>query len=295
MAVKKTGLGKGLNALIETYEENEKGKSVIEVSINHIEPGEGQPRQIFDAEKIESLAESIKEHGIIQPLIVTKEGSTYKIIAGERRWRAARIAGLEKVPVIERDATSKEIMELALIENIQREDLNPIEEAEAFERLINECSMTQDELAVLVGKSRPAITNTLRLLQFNNEIRNYLISGALSAGHARPLLSLDTQEEQIRFAADIIKKGYSVRQTEQLIKKYLKNKQIIEEAEVEENQEEVANQYDLQYMQDKLRSALGTKVKLDDKQGKGKIVIEYYSKDERERLLEYFLKEKYKN
>ena len=186
-------------------------------------------------------------------------------------------------------------MELALIENIQREDLNPIEEAEAFERLINECSMTQDELAVLVGKSRPAITNTLRLLQFNNEIRNYLISGALSAGHARPLLSLDTQEEQIRFAADIIKKGYSVRQTEQLIKKYLKNKQIIEEAEVEENQEEVANQYDLQYMQDKLRSALGTKVKLDDKQGKGKIVIEYYSKDERERLLEYFLKEKYKN
>ena len=127
MAVKKTGLGKGLNALIETYEENEKGKSVIEVSINHIEPGEGQPRQIFDAEKIESLAESIKEHGIIQPLIVTKEGSTYKIIAGERRWRAARIAGLEKVPVIERDATSKEIMELALIENIQREDLNPID------------------------------------------------------------------------------------------------------------------------------------------------------------------------
>ena len=295
MAVKKTGLGKGLNALIETYEENEKGKSVIEVSINHIEPGEGQPRQIFDAEKIESLAESIKEHGIIQPLIVTKEGSTYKIIAGERRWRAARIAGLEKVPVIERDATSKEIMELALIENIQREDLNPIEEAEAFERLINECSMTQDELAVLVGKSRPAITNTLRLLQFNNEIRNYLISGALSAGHARPLLSLDTQEEQIRFAADIIKKGYSVRQTEQLIKKYLKNKQIIEEAEVEENQEEAANQYDVQYMQDKLRSALGTKVKLDDQQGKGKIVIEYYSKDERERLLEYFLKEKYKN
>lgn len=295
MAVKKTGLGKGLNALIETYEENEKGKSVIEVSINHIEPGERQPRQIFDAEKIESLAESIKEHGIIQPLIVTKEGSTYKIIAGERRWRAARIAGLEKVPVIERDATSKEIMELALIENIQREDLNPIEEAEAFERLINECSMTQDELAVLVGKSRPAITNTLRLLQFNNEIRNYLISGALSAGHARPLLSLDTQEEQIRFAADIIKKGYSVRQTEQLIKKYLKNKQIIEEAEVEENQEEAANQYDVQYMQDKLRSALGTKVKLDDKQGKGKIVIEYYSKDERERLLEYFLKEKYKN
>lgn len=161
MAVKKTALGKGLSALIEdTIDENK--NSIIEVDINKVEPGPGQPRKNFDKEKIEALAASIKEYGMIQPLIVTKEKDVYYIIAGERRWRAARTAGFKTIPVIERSASTKEVMELALIENIQREDLNPIEEAEAYAKLIQEYSMTQEQVAEMVGKSRPSVANTLR-------------------------------------------------------------------------------------------------------------------------------------
>ena len=192
---KKGGLGQGLGALISTAAETDNGveeaqSGVKEVKISEIEPDSGQPRKNFDKEKIEALAESIKEHGLIQPIIVTKAEEGYKIIAGERRWRAARVAGLKTVPVIEREATPREIMELALIENIQREDLNPIEEAEAYEKLMTEYHITQEKLSSIVSKSRPAIANSLRLLNCDKPIRQMLIDGQLTAGHARAILAL---------------------------------------------------------------------------------------------------------
>ena len=177
---KKSGLGGGLNALFSADSvaavttapaQNEGGNSVFEVNINSVEPGDGQPRKSFDKEKIEQLAESIKEHGIIQPIIVSKSGKSYKIIAGERRWRAARVAGLKKVPVIEKEVTDRQILEMALIENIQREDLNPIEEAEAYSRLLSEYNMTQEELSKVVSKSRSAVANTMRILGLSKNVR----------------------------------------------------------------------------------------------------------------------------
>ncbi len=286
MTNKKSGLGKGIGALIAAAEEE--GKSVLEIPINDIEPGDGQPRQVFDKEKMEQLAVSIREYGVIQPLIVKKEGEIYKIIAGERRWRAARLAGLKVVPVIERNASSKEIMELALIENIQREDLNPIEEAEAYQRLIEEYAMTQEELSEKVGKSRSAITNFLRLLQFDGEIRSYLINGTLTAGHARALLALDNKEDRLKAAKEIRENDWSVRQTEQYVKKLLKSQS--EQSENREEEDTVLSSVEVKRVQNSLKNALGTKVKLEDKNGKGKIVIEYYSIEERERLFDYLTK-----
>lgn len=290
MAIKKTGLGKGIDALISPMHE-ELNDSVIEIDINDIEPGDGQPRQVFDEDKLSQLAQSIKEHGIIQPLIVTKEGSVYKLIAGERRWRAARIAGLKKVPAIERNATPQEVMELALIENIQREDLNPIEEAEAYSRLMTEHDITQERLSEIIGKSRSAIANTIRLLNFDNQIRKMIINEELSAGHARAILGLENEEERIMVAKEVVEKGYNVRQTENLVKKFIQNKnKVTAEPEVEDNDDYSFTQVEIKHIQNKLRSALGTKVKMDDSKGRGKIVIEYFSPDERERLIEYLTK-----
>ena len=298
MAAKRSALGKGLGALIsdkpdENENENE-NNHVIEIDINNIEPGKGQPRKNFDKDKIEALAASIKEHGIIQPLVVTKENDVYYIIAGERRWRAARVAGFKTVPVIERSASPKEVMELALIENIQREDLNPIEEAEAYEKLINEYDMTQEQVASVVGKSRPAVANTLRLLNFKDEIRKLLISGEISVGQARPILAINDEFEQATAAEYIIKNDFNARQSEEYVKKFIKlsennknklnnndNKKDINEIEEEFKKHEII------YVQDKLRASLGTKVTLNDNNGKGKITIEYYSKDERERIIDY--------
>lgn len=285
MAIKRSALGKGLGALITENTTLDTKNSVIEVDINKIEPGIGQPRKNFDKEKIEALAQSIKEHGIIQPLIVTKEKEIYYIIAGERRWRAARVAGIKKVPVIERNATTKEIMELALIENIQREDLNPVEEAEAYQKLIDEFEMTQDQVAGIVGKSRPAIANTLRLLKLSKEVRNFLISGELTVGQARPLLAIEKVIEQKSAADYIIKEGLNARQVEQYIKKLVSKK---ENSKKEKNiEKDIINKQEIKFVQDKLRTSLGTKVILSDNNGKGKITIEYYSADERERIIEF--------
>lgn len=289
MAIKRAGLGKGLGALITENTTYDEKNSVIEVDINKIEPGVGQPRKNFDREKIEALAESIKEHGIIQPLIVTKENDLYYIIAGERRWRAARVAGIKKVPVIEREASTKEVVELALIENIQREDLNPVEEAEAYNKLIKDYSMTQEQVATVVGKSRPAVANMLRLLNLSKEVRNMLISGEISVGQARPLLAIEKAKEQNEVAKYVVKAELNARQIEQYVKKYLNKKE--KNIEKEKISVDAVNKQEIKYVQDKLRASLGTKVTLNDKNGKGKITIEYYSKEERERLID-FLSEK---
>ena len=221
MAVKKSALGRGLGALLEDVKE-ETNNGVIEVEINKIEPGKGQPRKNFDKEKIEALAVSIKEHGIIQPLIVTKDKDIYRIIAGERRWRAAKIAGCKTIPVIERTASTQEIMELALIENIQREDLNPIEEAEAYSKLMKEFFMTQEQVSSVIGKSRSAIANTLRLLNFSEKIRTMLISGEITVGQVRPVLSLEGKELQDKAAVYIAESGLNARQAELYVKKLIK-------------------------------------------------------------------------
>ena len=288
MAVKKPALGKGLGALIENrIEENQ--NSVIEVEINQVEPGPGQPRKNFDKEKIDALAESIKEHGIIQPLIVTREENRYYIIAGERRWRAAKAAGFKTIPVIERNATTKEVLELALVENIQREDLNPIEEAEAYAKLLQDYSMTQEQVAAMVGKSRSAIANMLRLLHFSEKVKNLLISGELTTGQARPILALESMQEQDSAAEYILKSGLNARQAEQYVKKLTeKSKQKIQSDEKDISEQ--IKQQEVRFVQDRLRTSLGTKVILNDHNGRGKITIEYYSKDERERLIEFLTK-----
>lgn len=288
MAVKKPALGKGLGALIENrIEENQ--SSVIEVEINQVEPGPGQPRKNFDKEKIDALAESIKEHGIIQPLIVTREENRYYIIAGERRWRAAKAAGFKTIPVIERNATTKEVLELALVENIQREDLNPIEEAEAYAKLLQDFSMTQEQVAAIVGKSRSAIANMLRLLHFSEKVKNLLISGELTTGQARPILALESMQEQDSAAEYILKSGLNARQAEQYVKKLTeKSKQKIQSEEKDISEQ--IKQQEVRFVQDRLRTSLGTKVILNDHNGRGKITIEYYSKDERERLIEFLTK-----
>jgi len=288
MAVKKPALGKGLGAVIENrIEENQ--SSVIEVEINQVEPGPGQPRKNFDKEKIDALAESIKEHGIIQPLIVTREENRYYIIAGERRWRAAKAAGFKTIPVIERNATTKEVLELALVENIQREDLNPIEEAEAYAKLLQDYSMTQEQVAAMVGKSRSAIANMLRLLHFSEKVKNLLISGELTTGQARPILALESMQEQDSAAEYILKSGLNARQAEQYVKKLTeKSKQKIQSEEKDISEQ--IKQQEVRFVQDRLRTSLGTKVILNDHNGRGKITIEYYSKDERERLIEFLTK-----
>lgn len=294
MAAKKPALGRGLNAFIDARDDNaeETNNGVIEVEINKIEPGPGQPRKNFDKDKIEALANSIKEHGVIQPLIVKKENDRYYIIAGERRWRAARVAGFKTVPVIERTATTKEIMELALVENIQREDLNPVEEAEAYLKLMQDFEMTQEQVAALVGKSRPSIANMVRLVNFSDKVKQMLISGELTVGQARPILALEQQEEQDVAADEIVKNSWNARQAEQYIKKTMQKKTKTQSELQIENISSVLRQHEMNYVLDKLRTSLGTKVQLNDHNGKGKIIIEYYSKEERERLIDVLSKHK---
>ncbi len=294
MATKRSALGKGLGALLQDSSNAapaETGNSIIEIDINQIEPGMGQPRKVFDQEKIQALADSIKEHGIIQPIVVKKEGLVYRIIAGERRWRAARIAGLTKVPVIEREASNQQIVEMALIENIQREDLNPIEEANAYARLIQEYKMTQEKLSSIVGKSRSNIANMLRLLNFSEPVQEMLSTGEITIGQARPILAL-AEENHASVAQIIVEKGMNARQAEAYVKKIVEASKKGAAEPTEDPEKEIFYQREIEYMQQRLRTALGTKVKLDDRQGKGKIVIEYYSKDERERLLEYLTEKK---
>jgi len=272
----KKGLGKGLGALIINDENEDTG--LKELKLNEIEPNMNQPRKNFDDEKLQQLAESIKQHGIVQPIIVKKESEIYRIVAGERRWRAARLAGLNTVPVIIRELSNKQLMEIALIENLQREDLNPVEEAEAYDRLIKDYGMTQEEISKTVGKSRPAIANSIRLLSLNDRIKDYLISGDLSSGHARALIVIEDKEQQLEAAEEIISRSLNVRETEKLVKQYL-NKKIRKKAEKVFKEE-------LMEIEERFKNFFGTKVRLISGKNKGKIMIEYYSNEELDRIIE---------
>ncbi len=289
MSAVKKGLGKGLDIMIperiiETEEpktENVSRETLVHIS--DIEPNKSQPRKKFDEDALQELAESIKQYGVIEPLIVQKRDKYYEIIAGERRWRAARIAGLKEVPVIIKDYTPQEIVEIALIENIQREDLNPIEEAMAFHRLIQEFHLKQDELAERVSKSRAAVTNSMRLLKLDERVQQMLIDDMLSGGHARAILPIEDNEKQYNTACKIFDEKLSVRETEKLVKQLLSDKPQKQLAATREND------FIYRDLEEKIRKIVGTKVSIQQKQkNKGKIEIEYYSEDELERIIELF-------
>ncbi len=277
---------KAKNAAASKKSENIKTTTVdvsretSEIKLSLIEPNNGQPRKDFDEESLNELAASIKEHGVIQPIIVKKSGQTYRIIAGERRWRAARIAGLKEIPAIVREYDDRETAEIALIENIQREDLNSIEEAKAFRSLIDDYHLTQDELAKRVSKSRTAITNSLRLLQFDDDILELIESGELSAGHARAILSISGKKAQYKAAREIINNGLSVRDAEKLAKRYNSARKP------NDNRESRNNPY-IEALSDELTEKLHYKVKIVSRsKQKGKIEIEYSSLQELEQLSE---------
>ncbi len=288
MSTKRKGLGRGLDIMIpEQIKENEpENKDVSRetlVHISEIEPNKSQPRKRFDEDALQELADSIKQYGIIQPLIVQKQDKYYEIIAGERRWRAARIAGLKELPVIIKDYTQQEIVEIALIENIQREDLNPIEEALAYQRLIQEFNLKQDELADRVSKSRVTVTNSMRLLKLDERVQQMLIDEMLSSGHARTLLPIEDKEKQYIIACKVFDEKLSVRETEKLIKHILTEKVPKEVAATDERD------YIYRDLEDKIRNIIGTKVTIQKKQkNRGKIEIEYYSDEELERIIELF-------
>lgn len=277
---KKFGLGKGLGALIPEEKElkNIESKSNL-ISINLIKNNSEQPRKIFDNDKILELSESIKNHGIVQPLILRKVDNSYIIVAGERRWRAAKLAGLKEVPAIIMDLTDKDVLEISLIENIQRQDLNPIEEAISFKKLIDDFKITQDELSKRLGKSRTSLANTMRLLNLCESVQQYIIEGVISEGHGRALLAISDNKNQELIAQKIIDDTLSVRETEKLIKsintpKQKNNKNILDE-----------NIY-YKDIKDRLQNHFGTKVMINSKKNKGKIEIEYYSQEDLERILE---------
>lgn len=289
MNEKKRGLGRGLNALINTgpdIEVKEKSKDnndnkEVFVNISLVEPNRNQPRKEFDKEALSELADSIKQYGILQPIMVQKNGDMYEIIAGERRWRAAKEAGLKEVPVIVRDYDKQKIMEISIIENIQRENLNPIEEAMAYQCLMEEYGLKHDELADKVSKNRSTITNSMRLLRLSENIQQMIIDGKISTGHAKVLLSVEKKEEQENIAAELISKSLSVRELEKLVKKYIKPRKK------KENKETVDYSLFYKEYEDKLKDILGTKVQINTKdKNKGRIEIDYYSAAELERIVE---------
>ena len=286
----KKSLGKGLDALfgeeIEEKIENIEGKSVnglTELKITDIEPNVEQPRKIFEQEKIESLAESIKENGIMQPIVVSKMNDTYKIIAGERRWRAARVAGLKTVPVIIRnDITDSKVLELALIENIQRQDLNALEEANAFQVLMNEYGMTQEKVAQVVGKSRSAVANSVRLLNLDIRVQEMLNENRISEAHARAILPITSGDKQYEMALLIEKRGMTVRDVELLMRRRKKGK----------SNDKIEDIF-TKTLEDSMKGYLGTKVKIISKSNeKGKIVIEYMSNSDLDRIMDIIGMEK---
>lgn len=299
MAVKK-GLGKGLGNLIPESDKEAQKTKVVEkvvekkvivkepaetiVKINEVEPNKNQPRRTFDEDALLELAESIKQHGVIQPLIVKKRDKYYEIIAGERRWRAAKMAGLKEIPIVIKDLSDQEIMEVALIENIQREDLNPIEEAQAYQRLIKEYNYKQDELAEKVSKSRVAVTNSMRLLKLDERVQKMIIDDMISAGHARALLAITDSEKQYTIAMKVFDEKLSVRETEKLIKNL--DKQV--KPKVNTTPE---NDFIYRDIENKLKESMGTKVIIHNKDNnKGKIEIEYYSQDDFERIVDILKK-----
>ncbi len=289
----KKRVGRGLDSLISnkldaSIEEGAEevlaaGGGQVMLRLSDIEPNREQPRKVFEDRALEELADSIKRHGIVQPIIVRQNGSTYEIIAGERRWRAARLAGLTEVPVIIGNYSKQEAAEIALIENIQRQNLNAIEEAVAYQKLINEYSLKQEEVAERVSKNRSTITNSLRLLKLDDRVKQMVIDEQISAGHARALLSVKDNEKQVKLAYEIMSKEMSVRDAEQLVKQPEKK----EKKPVEKTPEPDFLEYEK--LEEELGSTLGTKVNIKKgKNGKGRIEIDYYSQDELERLLAQF-------
>ncbi|MGE5633470.1 MAG: ParB/RepB/Spo0J family partition protein [Caulobacteraceae bacterium] len=275
--INKRGLGKGLGALIPEVDE-QVGNSVIELKITEVEPNDKQPRKAFDDQRLTDLSESIKEHGVVQPIIVRKVGNGYQIIAGERRWRASRLAGRKTIPAIVKECSNVEVMEIALIENLQREDLNSIEEAHAYKSLIDEYNMTQEEIAQRIGKSRPAIANSLRLLQLPHTIKDMIAAGKITQGHARALLAIENERKMLEVAEKIVNQQLNVRQIEKLAKE---TKQA-----VKKNNELGQEQLEVKQIEERLKSVLGTKVTIQHKKNKGKIEIEYYSNEELDRILD---------
>ena len=311
MAAKRGGLGKGLDSLIPANKnvkpaENKNTEKVVAaepkvvekvvekivekvvpadqmLKLSKIEPNREQPRKHFEEDALLELADSIKKFGIIQPLVVQKKDDYYEIIAGERRWRAAKLAGLKEVPVIIKEFTKQEAVEISLIENIQRENLNPIEEAYAYERLLTEFNLTQDEVAERVSKSRTAVTNSMRLIKLSQKVKQMVIDEMISAGHARALLAIENPEEQYTLAMRIFDEKLSVREVEKIIRLLKENKPAKEKKIVE-------NDFIYRDLEEKIKSVMGTKVNISHKaKGKGKIEIEYYSDKELERIFDLLM------
>ena len=290
--MKRGGLGKGLDSLIpDTIKTSvpEKTKIVekvvekpveLKVKISKVGPNKDQPRKQFDEDALMELADSIKQFGIIQPLIVQEKNGFYEIIAGERRWRAAKLAGLKEVPVIVKDYSDLEVVEISLIENIQRENLNPIEEALAYKRLLNEFNLKQDEVAERVSKSRTAVTNSMRLLKLDERVQQMVIDDMLSTGHARALLGIEDPELQAATAAKVFDEKWSVREVEKLVKQ-------IQNGKPEKKKEEKVHDFIYTDLEEKMKAAVGTKVSIhQNAKGKGKIEIEYYSREDLERIID---------
>lgn len=288
------GLGKGLDTLIPSAvaepKKSKKEKEVVVekpdsiVDINKVEPNREQPRKNFDEDALLELAESIKQFGLLQPILVQDRKTYYEIIAGERRWRASKIAGLKEVPVIIRNYTEQEIVEISLIENIQREDLNPIEEAQAYKRLMSEFNLKQDEIAERVSKSRTAVTNSMRLLKLCDEVQQMIINDMISTGHARAIISIENPEEQYALAQKIFDEKMSVRDVEKYIKNM--NKPVKEKKKINKSLEVI-----YQEKEEVLKQALSTKVSVSGKgDGTGKIEIEFFSHDDFDRLMEILTK-----
>lgn len=294
MVAKKSGLGKGLDALIpagnkRTVEKKNSEPVIIEkvvekkdvetLKITEVEPNREQPRKNFNEDALLELADSIKQYGVIQPLIVQKKADHYEIIAGERRWRAAKMAGIKEIPVIIKDYSDQQVMEISLIENIQREDLNPIEEAMAYKNLMEEFHLKQDEIAEKVSKSRTTVTNSMRLLKLDKRVQQMMIDDMISAGHARTLITIEDPDAQYNIATKIFDEKLSVRETEKLVK-------LLQKPEVKKEKIEKVNSFIYKDIEEKMKAILGTKVTVDHKSNnKGKISIEYYSNEELERIL----------
>ena len=284
MATKRMALGKGLGALLPEFEQGEL-KTLLYCGIEEIVPNRSQPRKHFDESRLQELSESIKEKGILEPLIVRRIEQGYELIVGERRWRAAQKAGLKEVPVLVKEAEGREALELSLIENLQRENLNPIEEADAFKRLTEEFNVSQGDLATRLGKDRTTITNALRLLKLPLEVRNQLLQNRITSGHARAILSLETKEKQKELCSRIIQKGLSVREAEAIAKRWSEKPK--KKGPSDRRREELGSQ--MNSLQDSLRQYLGTKVRITPNGKRGKIEIEYYSNEDLERIIETIL------
>lgn len=289
MAVNKRGLGKGLDTMIppvKNEKKSEKGDPAkgpeTLVNITKVEPNREQPRKNFDEDALLELSESIKQYGLLQPILVQDRKDYYEIIAGERRWRAAKIAGLKQVPVIIKNLTDQEIVEISLIENIQRENLNPIEEAQAYKRLLNEFHLKQDEVAERVSKSRTAVTNSMRLLKLSDDVQRMVIDEMITTGHARALLGVEDPAEQYNLAQRIFDEKLSVREVEKIVKNMGKPVKPKKEKVVDKSMQVIYDD-----ISEKLKTQLGTKVNIVPKEdGSGKIEIEFYSHDELDRILD---------